>query len=87
MTGAPLTGEAWVAALREPLEDKVASEKQAFEAGLKVGPKIPPGQEPDLGMKILLVHGDEVVADSSQEGGLSGACATYKNWLSNTFPG
>lgn len=36
MTGAPLTGKAWVAALREPLEDKVASEKNAFKAGLKV---------------------------------------------------
>ena len=41
MTGAPLTGEAWVAALREPLEDKVASEKSAFKAGLKVPPPPP----------------------------------------------
>ena len=33
------------------------------------------------------VHGDEVVADSSQKGGLSEACATYKAWLAKTFPG
>jgi len=41
MTDAPLTGAAWVAALREPLEDKVASEKKAFDAGLKARPPAP----------------------------------------------
>lgn len=36
------------------------------------GPAIPTGSEPDLGMRIRLVHGDELIADS-QDGGLAGA--------------
>jgi len=33
------------------------------------------------------VHGDEVIADSSREGGLSKACVVYKAWLAKVFPG
>jgi hypothetical protein len=126
--GAPLTGDAWVARLRTPLEQAVAEEKAGYERGLAAGPKYPvwsdvwavcealasghlpcravaaackpvercimattcegpvlthhpvvlfshlngtlskfgvfacaqPGTEPDLGMRIQLVHGDEV---------------------------
>lgn len=36
MTGAPLAGDSWVAELRQPLEDRVTSEKTAFEKGLEV---------------------------------------------------
>lgn len=42
-------------------------------------------QEPDLGMRILLVHGDDVVADSSQAG-LAQACETYKRWIHAHWP-
>ncbi len=31
-------------------------------------------------MRVMLVHGDEVVADSAQ-GGLVAACETYRKWL------
>ncbi len=48
-------------------------------------PAAPPPQEPDLGMRILLVHGDEVVADSS-EGGLAHACNTYRDWIRRHWP-
>ena len=123
--GAPLTGDAWVARLRTPLEQAVAEERAGYERGLAAGPKYPvcsvrhqfcfssplstrdgchnfsrqvhccmagacegsvqcwppgvrlsheegsrlrfgmsagaqPGTEPDLGMRIQLVHGDEV---------------------------
>lgn len=36
MTGAPLAGDSWVDELRQPLEDRVTSEKTAFEKGLEV---------------------------------------------------
>jgi hypothetical protein len=32
-------------------------------------------------MRILLVHGDEVIADSAGPTGLRGACETYSAWL------
>lgn len=43
LTGAPLTGDAWVHVLEEATEDKVQKEKSAYEAALKLGPKIPAG--------------------------------------------
>ena len=32
-------------------------------------------------MRVQLVHGDEVIADSEQAGGLAAACATFKAWV------
>ncbi len=43
LTGEPLTGDAWVAALQESTPEKVAAQKKAYEAALKTGPAIPPG--------------------------------------------
>ena len=43
LTGAPLAGDAWVAALEKSTADKLAQEKAAYEAALKKGPAIPPG--------------------------------------------
>lgn len=40
-SGAPLTGDAWVARLRTPLEQAVAEEKAGYERGLAAGPKYP----------------------------------------------
>ena len=39
--GEPLTGDAWVARLRTPLEEAVAEEKTGYERGLAAGPKYP----------------------------------------------
>ena len=43
LTGSPLAGDAWVAALKKSTPDKVAAEKAAYETALKAGPAIPPG--------------------------------------------
>ena len=49
------------------------------------GPAIPPGQEPDLGMRVLLVDGDETIADSAQ-GGLAKASGEFKAWIAKKWP-
>ena len=43
LTGSPLAGDAWVAALQKSTADKVSQEKAAYEAALKKGPAIPSG--------------------------------------------
>lgn len=43
LTGAPLTGDAWVHVLEETTEDKVRKEKSGYEGALKLGPLIPAG--------------------------------------------
>lgn len=39
---------------------QLAEEAKDYEAAVKAGPKVAPGGDVDLGMRVLLVHGDEV---------------------------
>jgi len=43
------------------------------------------GQEPQLGMRVQLVHGDEVISDSAEAGGLAEACRQFKSWVQKTY--
>ncbi len=65
---------------------QLESEKAEYEAGVKAGPALPPGTEPDLGMRVRLVHGDEVISDSAQ-GGLAAAHTQFKKWVRKNFFG
>lgn len=82
LTGSPLSAEAWVQRLQTPVEVVLKTESEAYELAVKTGPTYAPGSDVDLDMRVLLVHGDEVIADSAGEGGLSRACGVYKQWLS-----
>jgi hypothetical protein len=72
---------AWVDKLNTPLEDVVKSEAEAYAAAVEKGPTYSAGAEVDLDIRVLLVHGDEVIADSEKSGGLAKACGVYKQWL------
>ncbi|KAG1670769.1 hypothetical protein FOA52_013996 [Chlamydomonas sp. UWO 241] len=85
LTGRPLSADAWVTTLKEPVEQLLESEKADYAAAIKAGPAIPPGTEPDLGMRVILAHGDEVIGDSS-DAGLTAACAKFKAWVAVAFP-
>jgi hypothetical protein len=80
LTGRPLTAAAWIAALQEDVEELVVSEKRAYEAALAKGPQFPRGSNVDIKMRIKLVHGDSVIADS-ETAGLFSACETYRKWI------
>lgn len=80
LTGKPLSCAAWVDSLSIPLKDLLESEKAAYDAALVVGAKLKPGATVDLDMKVLLVDGDELIANSDEEG-LWKACEAYKGWL------
>jgi Zn-dependent oligopeptidase len=87
LTGAPLSGNAWVTHLQEDLEAVVASEKAAYDVALRAGPARKAGQGADLNMRVLLVHGAQVVADSGAAGGANAeqrfalASDTFKAWV------
>ena len=87
LTGAPLAADAWVEELQEPLEHKVKEERKEYEAAVAAGPAIPPGKEPELGMRVRLVHGDEVIADTAADGALAAACAKFKSWVRQQYFG
>ena len=81
VTGAPLTHEAWVSELETGVEDKVASEKAAYDEGVAAGPALAPGADANLDAVVRVVHGDEIVADSAVDGGLAGVVAKFGAWL------
>jgi hypothetical protein len=91
LTGAPLSGDAWVSELQVPLEALVASEKEEYAAALAAGPALPPGGGADIGMRCVLVHGPEVIADSGPAGGADAAArfaaanASFKAWVRAQF--
>lgn len=61
-------------------------EEEEYRRAVAQGPAIKPGQEADLDMRVLLVHGDELVADTEADGGLAAACAKYKAWIRKNWP-
>ena len=80
LTGKPLSGDPWLAALAVPLEDHVAAERadyDAFVGGAKANGPV------DLDMKILVVDGDELVADSEALGSFEAACAKFEAWVAS----
>jgi hypothetical protein len=80
LTGAPLTATAWVKHLNTTVEEVVSSESVAYTSAVESGPTYAAGSEVDLDMRVMLVHGDEVISDSAS-GGLHRACEVYKQWL------
>jgi hypothetical protein len=75
-----------LAPLQTPLKQKLEEEEEAYRKAVAAGPAIAPGQQADLEMRIRLVHGDELIADTETDGGLAGACAKYTEWIRKTWP-
>lgn len=44
-----------------------------------------PGEEIDIGMRVVLVHGDEVISDSETAGSFQKACAAFKAWVREQY--
>ncbi|KAJ3108082.1 hypothetical protein HDU97_002317 [Phlyctochytrium planicorne] len=86
MTGKELSGDAWVESLQEPVEERLKRDKADYEHAVAVGPKFKAGENVDLNMRVILVHGDEVISDSqSLKGGLAEACDVFRKWIAKTF--
>jgi len=80
LTGSPLSSDSWVQELQRTVEEVVEAEHIAYDEAVAKGPKYSPGTSVDLDMRVILVHGDEVVADSN-DAGLAAACVKYKQWV------
>lgn len=83
LTGAPLTGEAWIKRLRTPLETMVSGEKKDYEEVLATS--TPDDTEVDLKMHVQIVDGDELIADSAREGGFLPMCKTFSDYIQDRF--
>lgn len=47
--------------------------------------RLKPGDDVDIGMRVRLVHGDELIADSAVDGGFQGACQKFKLWVRQQY--
>jgi len=75
LTTKPLSCDAWVADLEQDLEDKIVAEKADYEWA------IAPRQElksVDLDMRMRVLDGDEILADSERDGGFLAACSAFE---------
>ncbi len=68
------------------LTPQLQEEEADYKEAVAAGPAIPRGAPCDLGMRVLLVHGDEHIADSTADGGLAPACDKFKAWVDTAFP-
>ena len=76
LTGKPLSCDAWVDDLNEDLETKVAAEKADYDWA--VGPHHNELSTVELDMRMRVVDGDQVLADSERDGGFLKACAAFE---------
>lgn len=55
----------------------------AFAADQHAAPscRFKPGSEIDIGMRVRLVDGDVLIADSDTDGGFVRACEKFKEWV------
>jgi len=83
LTGAPLTGDAWVRKLEKPFDTVVATEKAEYEAAVKAGPKVT--GDLDLNMRIRIIDGDEVIADSADDGSFTASASKFERYVCNRF--
>lgn len=80
LTGKELSGEAWVAALQQDLEEHIAEEKKEYDEMIKKCENEEKSDDIDLSMTIKFIDGDEVIADSSSSG-LLGACKQFEQFV------
>jgi hypothetical protein len=87
LTGAPLTGAAWLDGLAEDLDAKVAAERTEYDAAVAAsaataaaGVAAGAGEEPDidLEMRVLIKDGDLLIADTQECGGFLPACKVFE---------
>mmetsp|Transcript_29894 Transcript_29894/g.62093 ORF Transcript_29894/g.62093 Transcript_29894/m.62093 type:complete len:689 (+) Transcript_29894:84-2150(+) len=85
LTGAPLTGDAWVNELKQSVDTVLKEEKVKYEAKVAECAETEAAQEIDLDMRIRIVDGDEVLADTEMDGSFLATCKTFEKYVEERF--
>ena len=85
LTGKPLSGDAWVRMLKQDVQSLLAEEKVAYEAMAKKLAAETPSDDVDLNMRIKIVDGDEVIADTAADGGFLKTCKKFEKYIQTRF--
>jgi len=76
LTDKPLTGDAWVKELEKPMEEVLRDEQKEYEAAVAAGAAVQ--EELDLGMRVRIIDGDTIIADSKSEGSFVAAASKFE---------
>jgi len=85
LTGKPLTSDDWVTTLCQPIDELLIEEKEAYQEacdGLGSGTV---DDDVNLDMRIRLVDGDTVLADTDQEGSFLATCKRFEDYVVERF--
>lgn len=85
LTGAPLTGEAWVNELKQSVEEVLKEENVKYDSKRAECLADNSGKEIDLDMRIRIVDGDDVLADTADEGSFLAACKVFEGYVQKRF--
>mmetsp|Transcript_94992 Transcript_94992/g.271615 ORF Transcript_94992/g.271615 Transcript_94992/m.271615 type:complete len:119 (-) Transcript_94992:136-492(-) len=100
LTDKPLEGDDWVNQLKQELDHVITSEKEAYEtagaaldagtaagtAGDTSGDDDGDGDgEIDLDMRIRIVDGDDIIADTTEDGGFLKTCNKFEQYIVDRY--
>jgi len=85
LTGSPLTGDAWVSELKQSVEDVLKDEKVKYESKRAECADESTSDVIDLDMRIRIVDGDEVLADTSKEGSFLASCKVFEEYVKKRY--
>ena len=86
MTGSPLSHDDWVSELRRPIDELLVEERAAYDKSREEAAA--GGGSPasvDLDMRVRIVDGDEIIADTDADGGFVSACAKFEAHVKERF--
>ena len=83
LTGAPLTGEAWIKELKQSVDDLLKEEKASYDK--KRAESNDSCDDINLNMRIRIVDGDEVLADTKEDGGFLATCKKFEEYVQKRY--
>lgn len=85
LTGSPLTGDAWVKELNESVDDVLKEEKKKYDSKRAECADDSASDDIDLDMRIRIVDGDTVLADTSKEGSFLASCKVFEEYVKKRY--
>ena len=84
LTGAPLTGQAWVSDLKKSVDEVLKEEKFKYDSK-RAECAVKSTADIDLDMRIRIVDGDDILADISKQGSFLAVCKVFEEYVQNRF--
>ena len=81
LTGTPLTCDAWVHHLEEDIEAKIAQEQVDYAWAVSQPTPGSSDSAVSLDMRMQVMDGDQVLADSESDGGFLQACTRFEEFV------